>query len=489
MGHRPNPLIPAPRDAEIRPTDRVWPRDVRVQGELPASDPLVGRYRQQLAGRGAGQIDVRLAKSDMAAEAYEIDCASESITVRASGPAGYRHALATLRQIASDGVCVSGHVRDAPALAVRGFHLNLESYRQIDAEAAIRLLETAARFKLNTVLVEYGPRFPYRSHPEIVAPDALSPTEIERLRAAAADCGLTLVPLQQSLAHLEYVLRHDAFADLRERAERDSLLCPTHERSAALITALADELLAAHPEARWFHIGGDEARKVGACERCRPRVASSSVGAVYGQFMGTLARRVLERGVRPIIWDDSVCAHPDALDHLPRETIIQYWDYIAVQDPTPVLIPRMAHALGGPRVAHDLRWSLLRRRGRVSDVQAAVMRRYSEASPLKMSLGRAYQDAFGRYLGPGFPKWIRALPYLEYYLDRGHDVITSPTGMGNGDTEDGVPNFERFEHNIRTHAARCRENGRALGMITTFWYNMPPELMMQPLVRTAMCAW
>ena len=48
--------------------------------------------------------------------------------------------------------------------------------------------------------------------------------------------------------------------------------------------------------------------------------------------------------------------------------------------------------------------------------------------------------------------------------------------MGNGDTTGGVPNFARFDHNIRTHAARCKQNGRALGLITTTWYDVPPAL-------------
>lgn len=190
-----------------------------------------------------------------------------------------------------------------------------------------------------------------------------------------------------------------------------------------------------------------------------------------------------------MVWDDTLCAYPAAFECLPTETILAYWDYIAVADPTPVLIPRMSHACGGPRVAHDWRWSVRPKRGRISDVQAQVMKGYSQAARLNSALGSKFLREFGSYLGQGFPKWIRALPYLEYYQDRGHEVITSPTGMGNGDTVDGVPNFDRFGHNIQTHARRCKENAGALGMITTMWYNLPPELLYQPLIRTAQCAW
>jgi hypothetical protein len=210
---------------------------------------------------------------------------------------------------------------------------------------------------------------------------------------------------------------------------------------------------------------------------------------LYGRHIGDAARWLLAQGLRPIVWDDTLCAFPSAFEYLPKDTLVAYWDYIAVADPTPVLIPRMAHVEGAPRVAHDWRWTLRSKRAGVCDVQAEVMRNYSHPTRLKAALGGKFMGEFGRYLGRGFPRWIRALPYLEYYQDRGHDVITSPTGMGNGDSRDGTPNFERFEHNIRTHASRCKSNGKALGMITTAWYNMPPELLYQPIIRTGQCSW
>ena len=383
-----------------------------------------------------------------------------------------------------------GEIEDAPGLSVRGFHLNFESYRRMDIDAALRLVEAAARFKLNSLLVEYGPRFPFSDQAQMRDGLTLSTDDIARLIRVGADEGIEIIPLQQSLAHLEYLLGQARYAHLRERDGRVNMLCPTHEESLPLIKSLMTEVMARHPESKYFHIGGDEARKIGECPRCRPLVKKDGVGPVYGRFMGELTRWVLEQGKRPIVWDDTFCAHPDALEHLPKETIIQYWDYIAVDDPTPVLIPRMSHAQhGGPRVCHDWSWSAPGKSKKLPDVQRDVMQNYSKAVRMKSALGKAYLAEFGKYLGDDFPKRVRALPYIEYYQDRGFDVITSPTGMGNGDMIDGTPNFARFEQNIATHGRRAKENGKALGVITTAWYNMPPELLYQPLARTAMCTW
>lgn len=475
----------------LRPTGRRWPVRAAVECRSDSAAPFLEQYGAALAagaGNETGDYTILLRDGDEPSEGYTLCFEETRVVCSASSPAGFRHALETVRQIASEPGRPVGTVEDAPSLSVRGFHLNFESYRRMDLDGAIRLLEAAARFKLNTILAEYGPRFPFERHSQ-VRNAALSSNEIVRLNETAASLGLELIPLQQSFAHLEYVLKRDDFAGLRENPEKHNLICPSNPASLELFKTLAGEMLRGHPRARYLHIGGDEARKIGACPACRQAVEREGRGSVIGRHLGAAARWALERGVRPIVWDDTLCAHPDALSHLPAETVIQYWDYIAVQDPTPVLIPRMAHAGGGPRVAHDTTWLARRRSGRLSDVQIGVMDRYSKPARLKSALGREYLAEFGPYLGKGFPRWLRALPYLEYYQDRGFEVITSPTGMGNGDAADGSPNFVRFEHNIRTHADRCRANGRALGIITACWFNMPPEMLYQPLIRTAMAAW
>jgi hypothetical protein len=463
---------------------------LEIVAESDAAREALRGFEEKWPGRAEGVLRLRVDSGETAAEGYRLLIDESQVECRAAQVRGFRHGLRTLLQLAAHTAMSVGEVDDSPDLSVRGFHLNFESYRRMNIDAALQLVDAAARFKLNTLLVEYGPRFPFSNQPQMRDGLTLSPEDIARLTRAAADEGIEIIPLQQSLAHLEYLLSHDRYAHLRERDGRVNMLCPTHDESLPLIKSLMSEVMALHPASRYFHIGGDEARKIGECPRCRPLVKKEGVGQVFGRYMGELARWVLAQGKRPIVWDDTYCAHPDALDHLPRETIIQYWDYIVVDDPTPVLIPRMSHAQhGGPRVCHDWSWSVPGRVKKLSDVQRGVMRNYSKVVRLKSALGKGYMAEFGRYLGDDFPRLIRALPYVEYYQDRGFDVITSPTGMGNGDMKDGTPNFARFERNIWTHGRRAKENGKTLGVITTAWYDMPPAILQQPLVQTAMSTW
>jgi hypothetical protein len=489
MGDQPCPIIPIPKQMSVTPGPSAWPSKVVARCETEQAIGFVEKYEGCVRGKADGELSILLSRAELPPGGYEAILAEKSIVVSASDRTGFRHALHTLRQLASEPRMPVGCIRDWPALPVRGFHLNLASYRRLDVDLACRLVESAASLKLNTLLVEYGARFPFRAHAAIQDPIAFSESDVARLTATAADHGIEIIPLQQSLAHLEYALSHSSLAHLRERQEKANLLCPAHPQSMVLVKTLVSEILAAHPQTRRFHLGGDEARKFGQCSRCAAAVRESGVGGVYGRYMGELARWLLDKGVRPILWDDTICAHPDALEHIPKETIIAYWDYIAVADPTPVLIPRMAHALGGPRVVHDWRWSTRRKAGTLSEAQIEVMQNYSQPVRMSSSLGKAYLAEFGAYLGEGYPRWFRALPYLEYYQARGHEVICCPSGMGNGDTKDGLPNFRRFDANISTHARRCIANGKALGLVTTMWYNMAAELMYQPLARTAQHAW
>ncbi len=501
MGKRPCPILPVPKRMSLAASERPWPRSVRVECAAEPARELVRAYERALAHLaahgGEGELIVRLEQAAAPIGGphpggYTIEFAAPgdppTVAVSAREAAGFRHALQTLRQLACAPAMPVGRIEDWPDLSVRGFHLNFESYRRLDVDGAQHLLETAAAYKLNTLLVEYGPRFPFRAQPLIRDPAALAEADLARLPATADALGLDVIPLQQTLAHLDYALRHEPLAHLRERPDKPDLLCPLHPESLPLVESLLDEVVTAHPQSRFIHLGGDEARKVGHCPRCAAAVREGGHGTLIGRYLGRLAQRVLDHGRRPVLWDDTLCTFPDAFAHIPRPTVIQYWDYIAVADPTPVLIPRLAHARGGPRVAHDWSWNLPRRRARLSDVQRDVMHHYSEATPLKL-LDRRFLDEYRAFLGPQFPRLIRALPYLEYYQQRGHDVILSPTGMGNGDVTDGLPNFRRFEANIRTHAARAKSNGRALGLITTAWYDMPPEWLVQPLLLTAQCAW
>ena len=418
----------------------------------------------------------------LGSEAYRVDIAPQGVTVTAGAHRGFLHALSTLRQL-RDGPCLPvGSAADYPRLGMRGIQLMFECFRQLDIDGVLALLDTAAKLKLNTVLLEFGDRFPFEKHAAIRAPSAFTRAEVRRMVEHAQANGIEAIPLLQSLGHLNYMLRHDAYADVREEDEKRQQMCPSNDRSFALYTELAEEVLDLFPGCTNMHIGADETRQLGVCPRC----AASSKGELYARHTNKVCEWLSARGITPIIWDDMLCAHPDAMEALHPSAAIMYWDYWTTAVPSPLLVARYDRA-GKRAIVCDERWSD-EWRTELDSTTAGVLDHFAGPVRLEDDLTGNYMTVYGDYLGESLPKFIRAFPYLEYYQDKGRRVIGGPSCSGNRSMWYTLPPFPRHNENIKSFADRCIEAGAA-GLITTAWYNRLPELLYHGMIVTAESTW
>jgi hypothetical protein len=51
------------------------------------------------------------------------------------------------------------------------------------------------------------------------------------------------------------------------------------------------------------------------------------MGAVYGEHVGEICRRLLDRGLTPYVWADMIEHMPDVASYLPEGTVLVYWNY------------------------------------------------------------------------------------------------------------------------------------------------------------------
>ena len=415
-------------------------------------------------------------------EEYRIDITRQDVTVAAATRRGFLHALSTLRQL-RDGPCLPiGSIADRPRLAMRGIQLMFECFRQLDIDGVLALLDTAAKLKLNTVLLEFGDRFPFERHAAIRAPSAFSRAEVQCMVDHAQANGIEAIPLLQSLGHLNYVLRHDAYAGVREEDEKRQQMCPSNDQSFALYAELAEEMLALFPDCRNMHIGADETRQLGVCPRC----AASTKGELYAQHTNKVCEWLSARGITPIIWDDMLCAHPDAMEALHPSAAIMYWDYWTTAVPSPLLVARYDRA-GKRAIVCDQRW-FGEWRAELDSTTAGVLDHFAGPVRLEDDLTASFMTVYGDCLGDSLPKFVRAFPYLEYYRDKGRRVIGAPTCSGNRSMWYTLPPFPRHNENIKSFADRCIEAG-ADGLVTTAWYNRLPELLYHGMIVTAESSW
>lgn len=217
-------------------------------------------------------------------------------------------------------------------------HVDLKGLQQ-RPQLLLERLEVFARYGYRAVLVEYEDVFPYRSECfSSLADETWSPKFLREFLAKARACGLEVIPLQQTLGHLEYALRWDVLAAFRMPGSYPSTLHLGSPEAKTWLFGLLQEMIDSHPDSSHIHLGMDEARALHAYSKsvgCDPLV-------LFLDYLDELCRFCEERGKTPVIWSDMLEDHlrPDNLSRI-REfrdrVILACWDYAASTKPDPVV--------------------------------------------------------------------------------------------------------------------------------------------------------
>jgi hypothetical protein len=226
-------------------------------------------------------------------------------------------------QTSDGGAMPAGRIRDWPELEMRAVHVDMK-YFTPQFDWLIKWLEQLSAWKINTVIMEYEDKFPFRKAQDVAHRTAWTPDQVKQFIARAGELGIEVIPLIQTLGHLEYVLVHERYAHLRELPGIYSQACPANGGTLELITTMLSEVIELHPDLKYLHIGADETAFLGKCDAC------SKVGdalAVYIGYISKVCQWVQDRGIRPILWDDIVRKDPRRVTDLPKSAVLMYWDY------------------------------------------------------------------------------------------------------------------------------------------------------------------
>ena len=105
------------------------------------------------------------------------------------------------------------------------------------------------------VILEWEDMFPYSGEFECLrASAAYSADEIGLVVEKAQELGLDVIPLVQTVGHLEFALKHEKFAALREDAKDFGTLCPVLPKAASFVKGMLAQVLALHPHSTRVHI-------------------------------------------------------------------------------------------------------------------------------------------------------------------------------------------------------------------------------------------
>jgi hypothetical protein len=213
---------------------------------------------------------------------------------------------------------------------VIGIHLDLK-YHMPRKDYLLQWVKQIAAMGHNTLLIEYEDKFPWTTYPFLRDADAWTPDELRTFLATARGAGLRVIPLVQSLSHLEFALLHPQLAHLREMPDIPTQICPRHPQAVELLQTLYREVLSYHQEDEFFHLGGDETWFLGTCPQCQPWVAGLGKVKAWAEHLHRLIAFIQQQGKRPIVWDDIFWQKPETVADaaLPKEVVLHAWNYAA----------------------------------------------------------------------------------------------------------------------------------------------------------------
>ncbi len=390
-------------------------------------------------------------------EGYRLEISQAQARIEASDMDGVFNALATLAQLAEQCPTESAglppcRIVDYANLPLRAVHIDLTAQQYTPGYVRI-LMHELARFKINGILMEYSDSFPFRDpHAAIRRPDAFDEGDIRAILQTAADCRQEVIPLQQCLGHLDYLLYQEPYARLG-KDHGAYMVCPLEEASLKLIFELIDNIADQHPALRYLHLGGDEVGPQG-CPKCEAYAEKHSFSSLYVNHYRRVAEHCRQRGIRPLMWSDVILHNPEALKELPSDIVWVEWDYRCTTDPTPKLM------------------------------QGAALGHSDKLKPL-------YREYFGEGIGLAEAErrgGFAAFGHVAGFKKLGYEAITAPAARFSGNNF-ALPRYAIHMENIRLAMIKAVQY-KSLGSIITSWsYRLSPHEVCMPSYACAAYGW
>ena len=213
-----------------------------------------------------------------------------------------------------------------PCFEVKGFHLDLR-IQVMTMPALKNFASKLQKAGINTLIMEWEASYPYSKHKIISSSNAYTREEIRSFIAYCDSLQIDVIPLQQSFGHVEYILKHYRYKEIREDQKDYSQVNPTKEAACrALFKDLYTDMIGLH-HSKYIHIGGDETYLLGHSKESKKKADSLGMGRLYGDYIKMLCDIVVELGKVPVLWADIALKYPEALNGLPASTVFVDWNY------------------------------------------------------------------------------------------------------------------------------------------------------------------
>jgi hypothetical protein len=277
----------------------------------------------------AAPVRVRI-DSGRTPQSYAMRVDQTGVSIDAADGDGAFYALMTLAQLPSHGTnhwrlpCVA--IEDAPALQWRILSDDVSRGPLPTMAYFEERIRTIAAFKMNGYSPYMEHVFADPRHPSAAPRDGITPDELSRLAVYAQRFHVTLIPQQQTLAHMHGTLRWEENAAFAE-TPHGFTIAPNVDQGRAYLADLITDELAAVPNPPFFHLGADEASDVGL-GRSAASIKTTGFEGLYAKHVDSLINVLhAHTSARAMIWSDAVEQHPLLAHTLPHSTVLVNWHY------------------------------------------------------------------------------------------------------------------------------------------------------------------
>lgn len=217
----------------------------------------------------------------------------------------------------------SGELND---FKVKGFYLDFR-IEVMTPEALRDFAKELAGFGMNTLIVEWTASYPYKNNATITGRYAYTRQEIKSFVNYCHQLGIQVIPSQECFGHVQYILRHNRYANLRVSNQDVSQVCACKTlEDSSLFSDLFSDMASLFPS-KYVFIGGDETRSLGLCKECEEKIKKEGKAKVYADYMKMMCDIVLRLGKIPVMWDDMILKYPEDAQEIPKQTILVDWNY------------------------------------------------------------------------------------------------------------------------------------------------------------------
>jgi hexosaminidase len=277
--------------------------------QLPVlAGPLAEIPMTSKAGAGIVSFVIQSDPGLPSPEAYVLEISGKQVVIKAAGQSGLFYGAQTLRQMLEDAhdqqiQIPACRITDYPDIAYRAVHLDLKHH--LDAgRYYYDMVDRLAAVKINAIIIEFEDKLRYRKAPIVGSPNAISIEEFAALSKYAAARFVEISPLVQGLGHASFILKHAEYKNLRDDSTSDWVFDPMNPATYDLQFSLYEDAIAATPNGKYLHVGGDE---VGSLGKSPLSVQSGKKPIELQLYWLKKVSEFAEAHHRiPIFWDDMV---------------------------------------------------------------------------------------------------------------------------------------------------------------------------------------